>query len=215
MPVTVNDYIVKDSSIYQDYESYALENSSDASLKIGVIRDIVEIDGPDIAYIVETWLGGKWTPVQCTRATRFGGVYNYEEITYRGFKPEDSNASDGMMDFKPGDTVLIAYLLGDSREGIIINCINHPGRPKLFKSTDGVVYESEFNGINKSITAEGEYTVTFKGPQTNIAELDKPASGKPIPAPQYDESVMGSFYKFASDGCQVVRYLSYQVQLCF
>ena len=130
----VNDYIVRDSSIYANPSAFALEQRKDCSLKIGMIRDVIEIkEGLDIAYVVETWLGGKYAAVQCTRATRFGGRYNYEEITYRGFEPDDSNASDGLFDYKPGDMVLIAYLMGDSREGIILSCINHPGRKKLFK----------------------------------------------------------------------------------
>lgn len=200
----MKDYIVKDSSIWQNQESFAVEQKSDCSLKIGVVRDIIEINGPDIAYIVEVWLGGKYTPIQCTRATRFGGAYNYEEFTYRGMKPDNSAASDGLFDYKKGDVVLVAYLYGDSREGIIVNSINHPARKRLFKPDSGIVYQSEFNGLNKSITKDGEYTVTFKGLQTNISELSTPVTGEPIPAPEYDTKVGSSYYKFDKTGSFIV-----------
>jgi len=196
----MKDYIVRDSSIWQDDSAMAAEQKSDCSLKVGVVRDIVEIKGPDIAYIVEVWIGGKYTPIQCTRATKFGGVYNYEEYTYRGMEPDDSQASDGLFDYKKGDTVLVVYLYGDSREGIIISCINHPARARLFGLDDGVVYESEFNGINKSITKDGEYTTTFKGLQTNINEIESPTTGEVIPAPEYDLEVGSSYYKFDKTG---------------
>ncbi len=200
----MKDYIIRDSSIWQDDDSYSVEQNSDCSLKIGIVRDIIEITGPDIAYIVEVWLGGKYTPIQCTRSTRFGGAYNYEEFTYRGMEPDDSDGSDGLFDYKKGDAVLVAYLYGDSREGIIISGINHPARPRIFDIDSDVVYESEFNGVNKSITKGGEYTVTYRGLQTNIAELESPVTGEPIPAPEYDTEVGSSFYKFDSTGSYIV-----------
>jgi len=196
----INDYIVPDSSIYEDNDSYALENRADATLKVGVVRDTVITKGGDVTYIVEVWLGGKYTPIRCVRTSRFGGIYNYEEFTHRGFEPDGTSGSDGLMDHKQGDIVLVAYLLGDSREGAIVGSFNHAGRPRRFDDKDGVVYESEFNGVNKSITKDGEYKVTFRGLQTNIAELDKPASGKPIPAPEYDDEVGTSYYQFDKTG---------------
>lgn len=200
----MKDYIIKDSSIWQDDGAFSVEKNLDCSLKIGVVRDIVEIDGPDIAYIVEVWLGGKYTPIQCTRSSRFGGVYNYEEFTYRGMEPDDSSASDGLFDYKKGDVVLIAYLYGDSREGIIINGINHPARPRLFDLDSGIVYQSEFNGINKSITNTGEYTTTFKGIPTNIAELESPSTGEPIPAPEYDAAIGYTYMKYDETGSWII-----------
>lgn len=201
----VNDYIVRDSSIWQNDESYALENKSDASLKIGVVRDTVVTKNDEISYIVEVWLGGKNTPIQCARTSRFGGIYNYEEFTHRGFKPDDTMGSDGLIDFKQGDLVLVAYLFGDSREGIIVGGINHPGRARVFDEKSGIVYESEFNGINKSITKDGEYRTTFKGLQTNITELDRPANGKPFPAPAYDKEVGTTYTLFDKTGSYTIN----------
>lgn len=195
-----NDYIIRDSSVYANSDAHSLVQSSDPSLKIGVVRDVVELTGPDIAYIVEVWVGGKYTPVQCTRAARFGGVYNYEEVTHRGFTPDETIGSDGLFDFKQGDIVLIAYINGISGEGIIINAINHPGRPRLFTPDDGVVFESEFNGVNKSINSDGEYTTTFKGIQTNIAILDEPATGDIIAPPEYDTAIGSTYTKFDKTG---------------
>jgi hypothetical protein len=200
----MDDYIIRDSSVWENSSAMAADYKTDCSLKIGVVRDVVEIQGPDIAYIVEVWVGGKYSPIQCTRGTRFGGIYNYEEFTYRGFEPDGSQASDGLFDYKKGDTVLVAYLYGDSREGIIINCINHPGRPKLFDIDDGIVYQSEFNGVNKSITEDGEYKVTFKGIQCNLKEIETPVTGEPIPAPEYDLEVGSSFYSFDVTGSYIV-----------
>lgn len=195
-----DDYIVKDSSIWQDDGSFALENSKDTELKIGIVRDTIEINGPDVAYIVEVWLGGKYTPIQCTRSSRFGGVYNYEEFTYRGMEPDESSASDGLFDYKKGDCVLVAYLYGDAREGIIINGINHPGRKRIYDTEDDIVFQSEFNGLNKQITKDGEYRVTFKGLQTNIGDLSTPSDGSPIPLPEYDTAIGSSYYEFDKTG---------------
>jgi hypothetical protein len=194
-----NDYIVKDSSIWNDQDSFSLENSKDSSVKIGIVREVVFLNEKDIAYIVEVWLGSRYTPVQCVRTSRFGGLYNYEEFTYRGFTPGDSNAADGLLDYKSGDVVLIAYMGGDSREGVIITSFNHPGRSRNFSPDDGIQYASEFNGVEKTINKDGEYKVTFKGAPTNAGDLDAPVSGDPLPAPEYGDAG-GSYYSFNVDG---------------
>jgi hypothetical protein len=196
---TPNDYIKADSSIpkHRDLESFALDNPQDPILKIGTVQSVVEFKG-DLLYNVEVWLGGKWTAVQCTRTSRFGGIYNYEEYTHRGFI---ELGQYGRFDFKAGDHVLIAYVGGSSLTGAIVGCLNHPGRPRKFDKDSDIAYESEFNGLNKSIGRDGDYTVTYKGLQTNIDKLkEKAEDGKEIPAPEYDESIGGSFYRFGVDG---------------
>lgn len=198
--MSTNDYIVKDSSIYRDAKSFNLENYKDCSVKIGIVRDIVNIKDVDIAYIVEVWLNSKYTPVQCVRTSRFGGVYNYEEYNYRGFNPGEDVSADGLLDYKAGDVVIIAYVDGDSRDGVILGCLNHPGRQRKIAAEDSICYFSEFNGLEKTINDVGEYSVTYKGTATNIDILSNPVDGQPIPEPEYDESVAGSYYRFTADG---------------
>jgi hypothetical protein len=193
------DYIIKDSSMYVDANAHRLQSVKNSSVKVGIVRDTISLDDQDIAYIVEVWLGTRYTPVQCVRSCRFGGIYNYEEFTYRGFTPGDSSAADGYLDYKAGDVVVIAYIDGDSRDGVILGSFNHPGRTRNFDSEDGIQYASEFNGIEKTINEDGEYKVTFKGTPTNIDLLRQPVTGDSLPDPEYRDSA-GSYYSFYEDG---------------
>jgi len=197
----MDDYIVKDSSIWVKPAAHVIRDNPDATIKLGIVRETVTIDkDKDISYIVDVWLGGKYTPIQCFRTSKFGGIYNYEEFTHRGFELDGSPSADSIMDYKQGDCVIVAYLMGDSREGVILAAINHPGRPKLFKEEDGVAYQSEFNGINTSINKDGEYKFTFKGQPTNLDKLSEISNGSIIAPPEYNEDVGFSYWEWDKTG---------------
>jgi hypothetical protein len=211
------DYIIKDSSIWQDRSSNKLVYSKDCAIRVGVIRnETYHTQINQTRYEVEVWDNGRTIPVSCIRTSRFGGIYNYEEYTHRGFIPGTSEAST-VIALQPGDHVIIAYLNGDSREGVILADINHNGRKETINSTSQktpnkvsefvnrsgpttVRYISEFNGVETAINANGEHRVTFKGQPTNLAKLNEAPTGTDIASPIYDTKIGSSYYEFDKSG---------------
>lgn len=197
----MDEYIVNDSSIYQDEGQYSALHKTNGSLKTGqVIKVNTRTETEELVFMVEVFVSGIKIPVPCSRTFRFGGVYNYEEFTYRAFngQPEDEGTI-GDETYKPGDVVLVAFLDGDAREGIIIGGLNHPGRKNKFKD-DSIVYASEFNGIETTINIDGEYRQTFKGQPTNLDLLNDTPSGEEIPEAEYDEEVGSSYWEWDKTG---------------
>jgi len=211
------DYIIRDSSIWEDPNSTSLLYGKDCAVRIGVVREelFVSTDGKT-RYSVEVWDNGRNIPVACIRTSRFGGAYNYEEYTHRGFTPGATD-STAVRSIQPGDQVIIAYLNGNAREGVILGCINHTGRKEVINSPDQkspndfnefvnrpgpttVRYISEFNGIEIATNAIGEHRVTFKGQPTNLDKLKEAPTGAEIPAPTYDVEVGSSYYEFDKTG---------------
>lgn len=211
------DYTVRDSSVWENDESTKLLYEKDCAVRFGVVREEVFIeDFGETRYMVEVWDNGNTIPVACMRTSRFGGVYNYEEYTVRDFKPGNSPASSAHA-VQPGDHVIVAYANGDSREGFIIGYLNHSGRKEAINHEDNpepneisefankegtakTVYVSEFNGLETAINSLGEYRVTFKGLQTNLADLNVAPNGEPIKAPEYDTEVGSSYYEWDKTG---------------
>lgn len=193
--------IVRDSSIWENNDSYDAIRRKDLSLRIGIVRDYsVDPDTQEISYIVEMFDKNNQIPIYCKRMERFGGAFNYEEWTRQTYVVDKNSASASKYSCRAGDVVIVALMRGDSREGIIIGGVAHPGRTQHIDLSSGIAYQSEFNGLNTSIDDEGEYTVTFKGLPTNIDKLNEPSDGNDIPAPTYDTSVGGSYYKFDQMG---------------
>ena len=196
------EYIIPDSSSLGG-NSYSV--GRDYSVKVGVVREPVFIPGSnETRYIVELWDRGRLRPVTCTRLTRFGGLYNYEEVSHRGFDPGKDNVSYGNFSVCSGDNVLVACVNGESAEGIILGGIKHFGRSETLPGDGSIAYASEFNGVEKIINKLGEYRVTFKGLPTNIDELKKAPDGKSYPNPIYDTAVGYSFYQFDKSGSYFV-----------
>jgi phage gp45-like len=211
-------YSVKDSSIWRDRDSYKLLNNKDCAVRVGVIREEVYIESlAQTKYIVEVWHNGNIAIVSCVRTCRFGGIYNYEEFSNRGFFA-GQDTSSSMRSLLAGEHVLVAYLNGDSREGVIIASINHSGREESIKSKIGAArknnveflnrdadfaptkYASEFNGVETLINSRGEYRVTFKGQPTNLAKLNEATKGDRIEVPKYDEEIGSSYCEFDKTG---------------
>jgi len=211
-------YSIRDSSIWKDTDSYKLIDRKDCAIRVGIVREEVYLeDFKETRYIVEVWNNGNTAIITCVRSSRFGGIYNYEEFTNRGFNANESSSS-AARSLISGEHVLVAYLNGDSREGIILGSFNHDGRAETIKSKLGPLpkknleflnrdadfaptkYASEFNGIETLINSRGEYRVTFKGQPTNLSKLNEASNGKPLEEPKYDEKVGSSYYEFDKTG---------------
>ena len=192
------DYIVKDSSVWKDIQSVM---RADYSIRIGVVREHVFLeDSADTRYIVEVWKNQRLFPMTCTRTSRFGGVYNFEEFTHTGFSPGSDNASLGNFSVVPGDMVIVAAAKGNAREGFILGSLNHFARDQIIPADGEQAYVSEFNGMQTVVNKFGEQRVMFKGVPTNVSELAKSPTGEPIPPPEYDTSVGGTYTLFDRNG---------------
>ena len=211
------DYIIKDSSLLPNLESVYTLNQTDSSIRTGIVREESILRNGEIRYTVEVLVNSKQVPVSCTVLSKFGGVHNFEEQTLRpwlnGFPSGTlSPASADKYKARSGDVVLVAYLNGKSREGVILGCLSHPARKKVLAGKK-IAYLSEFNGLETSITNDGSYKITFKGyAQTNDAALKTPPSGVDMPAALYNPLTGGSYYGFnnmgsfiASDGNQFLK----------
>lgn len=187
-----NDYIVKDSSIWKSAGDIIKD---DYSIKIGMVREYVFLENTkDTRYIVEVWKNNRLFPMTCVRSSRFGGVFNYEEYTHRGFNRGKDNTSLGNFTVVPGDMVIVAAATGNSREGFILGSVNHFARDQIIPATGDQAYISEFNGIQTVINKHGEQRVMFKGLPTNLDKLSEPPTGEPIPPAEYDLNVGGTYY---------------------
>ena len=192
--------IVKDSSIWQNPQDFAAVHKSDPMLRIGVVKKAVNDDATgELRYLVEIQNRNDKIELNCKMLRRFGGVYNYEDFILRGYKFNDQPDGVAAFEAKAGDAVLVGQLNGQGREGIILGGINHAARRTTIKATEGPQYESEVNGLKTVINKDGEYTVTFRGQPTNLAQLND-APTKKIPLPTYDLKVGTSYFKFDKTG---------------
>jgi hypothetical protein len=192
--------IIKDSSIWFNSQNFAAVNKFDGLVRVGVVKKAVN-DGntSELRYLVEIQNSTDKIELNCVLMRRFGGVYNYEDYIYQGYKINDKPDPVSSFAAKAGDAVLVCFLNGQGREGVILGGITHTARTSKIRATDGPQYMSEFNGVETSINKDGEYTVTFKGQPTNIAQLNNSPSNK-IPAPTYNTNIGTSFFKFDKTG---------------
>lgn len=194
----MREYIINDSSFHSDPSGMI---GKDYSIRIGMVREHVYLNGPQqTRYIVEVWKNNRLFPMTCMRTSSFGGLYNYEEHTHRGFKAGEDNVGLGNFTVVPGDMVIVAAADGESREGIILGSINHFGRDEILPATGDQAYIKEFNGIQEVINKSGEYRQTFKGVPTNLDKLDEAPTGEPYPLPEYDLDVGFSYYEWDKTG---------------
>lgn len=194
----MKEYIVDDSSFHKDPNAMI---GKDYSIRVGMVREHVYLNGPEqTRYIVEVWKNNRLFPMTCIRTTKFGGLFNYEEYSHRGFKAGEDNAGLGNFTVVPGDMVVVAAADGESREGIILGAINHFGRDEILPSTGEQAYISEFNGIQTIINKDGEYRRMFKGVPTNLDHLEHAPTGEPYSMPEYDLDVGFSYYEFDKTG---------------
>jgi len=179
------DYSVRDSSVLQDPDVFRVFDGKDCAIRVGIVREERQDSNQHTRYIVEVASGGRQIPVSCVMMTRFGGAYNFEEFRVRPWVRKFPTAllpesSASKYELRSGDVVLVAYLEGQSREGVILGGLNHPARKE--KTTPGnIEYISMFNGLETQIRKDGSYKVTFKGAPITETVLELPPSGSPIP----------------------------------
>lgn len=201
------DYIVRDSSILPSIGARKATQERDSSIRIGIVREMKETEEGPI-YSVEVFMEGKVAIVGCTAMTKWGGAHNFEEYKLRSWlhtAPELLPPPVAWSEYKnkSGDVVVVAFLSGKSKEGIILGCINHNSRqPKL--KDESIAYLSEFNGLETSIRDDGTYKVSFKGyTKANDPILKVPKPGVNVPAPIYNPLVGGSYFGFSSNGSYI------------
>jgi hypothetical protein len=199
----MREYIIKDSSFHKSTNSFI---GKSYSIRIGMVKEHVYFTTEErTRYIVEVWKDNKSYPMTCIRTSRFGGLYNYEECNLRGFTAGNSSSGVGNFAVVPGDMVIVAAADGNSKEGVILGCINHFGRDEILPATGEVAFINEFNGIQTIINKFGEYRRTFKGQPTNLAELNKVPDGTPYSLPEYDNDVGFSYYEFDKTGSYTIN----------
>lgn len=191
---------IKDSSVWYKPESLKVINSQDNRLYIGIVRAAVnDATTKEIRYLVEVRHKNDTILTNCRMLRSFGGAYNYEDFVMRGYDYAAGKELQSNLSAVAGDLVLVSQFGGNGREGVIIGALNHYARQSTIDATKGPQYKSEFNGIETSITEEGEYTLTFKGQPTNLDKL-KEAPGQAIPKPEYDKDVGSSYFKWDKTG---------------
>lgn len=192
--------IVKDSSIWQNSNSYQAICHKDPYIRIGMIKRVTfNKETSELKYLVQVQDRNDSIEVNARPLYRLGGAFNYEESIYRGYKFDDKPDKVSSFQAKAGDTVLVAFLNGEAREAVILGGLTHPARISSIDVTKGPQYKSEFNGIETSINSDGEYTLTFKAIPKNIKKLEEIPS-KRLPKPEYDTKVGTSFLKFDKTG---------------
>jgi hypothetical protein len=197
------DYIVRDSSILPDKSSLSAVRGLDNSIRVGIVREAMETER-GIMYSVEVHADGKIILAGCTQMVKFGGAHNFEEYGVRGWAASTAYTQlpTAFTQYKArsGDVVVVAFLNGKSKEGVILGGLSHYARePKLKK--DNIAYLSEFNGIETSIANSGSYKVTFKGyTPADEALLKLPPTGVDIQPPIYNPLTGGSYFGFSDNG---------------
>ena len=196
------DLIIKDSSVWHSDFGWKAKNFEDAKIRVGIVRTVIydDLQENDIRYIVEVNDNSVQIPITCVEMQKYGGVFSFEEFIYQDYEPAKGPANQGPYTTKAGDVVVVAYLNGDAREGIILGALKHPSRKRVLTEGDGTAYVSNFNGMQTQVNSDGEYTLTFLGIPTNISKLAVPPNGSPVPAPTYDAKIGTSFFQFDKTG---------------
>jgi hypothetical protein len=191
---------VRDSSIWVNAKTHQAQHAQDNRLLIGVVREVRNVkDTNELRYMVEVYSKNDTLIVPCRMMRKLSGVYNYEDIVQRGYNYHQANNNQSGTLALAGDMVLVGFIGGSGREGIILGGMTHPARTSFLDSTKGPQYRSEFNGIETSINEEGEWTLTFKGQPTNLNKLSD-APNQPIAKPTYNTDVGSSYMKWDKEG---------------
>lgn len=195
-------YNITDSSLNWNPSSTASYDKVDTMLKSGIVREVYEGKDGQTMYTVEVLSGANIVLTHCRTMVKFGGPYNYEEVTFRPYKisginlPKDPLPNTSYKT-RAGDMVIVAYLYGLQNGGIILGSLPHPSRtPEI--SAGNSAYQSSFNGIETKISDTGEYKLTFKG--RLLTPLDMHVPGTPIIPPLYDPITGGSYFSMMDDG---------------
>lgn len=198
------DYIVTDSTLYKNGEAYDAIDNRDTAIRVGIVRKSIEVEKVGTKYLVECFVGGNQVPVSCVPLTRFNSPYNFEEIRLKPWLR--GSATSGFLDpgtastysLRDGETVMVAFIDGSAREGVILGSIKHPTRDTV-TDEQTLAYHSVYNGLETTIDTEGAYKVTFKGAPLNDQKQVQPGTQEPS-AVEYNDEIAGSFYSFDNAG---------------
>lgn len=207
----VYDYSINDTSIYPDPAAVAVQRHPDTAVRVGIIRSVdIQTDG-STRYIVEINVNSTQIAVSCVLMQRFGGIHNFEEYKIRPWLNKVPGnllppVSAGPYSKRAGDVVVVAFINGNPREGVILGGLNHPGRV-----TDGesipegkIEYLNVFNGMVTEVRDDGSYKLTYNGRAINDSLLDLPPLGVTPPKPLYNPIISGSFLGFDPNGSFLV-----------
>lgn len=175
--------------------NYSQKISSNFSLKVGVVTDIIELEDKRNVSKVTTEYTVMAVEEQsnnvysnCMAVDGFGGLGDFFNKKLR--KTEDSVKTNKKtaLNKQNGSIVLLLCIDGHSEQAIIVGSIAHPDRKngKLTKDK-GHHLEGEFNGINWQIDKDGALTVKFNSASDNDGKYK-------------DEKAGGSIVKIEKDG---------------
>jgi hypothetical protein len=191
---------VADSSVWYQPIDFELTDKKDPYIRIGTILRVEDDElNKDVRYVVEVADKNDTVLLWCRTMSRMGGVFNYEDFTFRGYESTPLSKLNKSFASVAGDLVLVVGLNGNTREGVILGGLKHAGRTTKMTS-DEIAYAAEFNGVETLINTDGEYSLTFKGIPVNESVLKIPATGIPVPPPVYNPAITGTYMKFDKDG---------------
>ncbi len=194
----MDEYTVKDSSLWQDVKTINLHSAKESSIRLGVVQsEQFDKTLQETVYVVEVSTTRGYIPVLCRKSERFGGAFNYEEYSHQTFQQEQDPMANRDFQACPGDLVLVAYINGLKNFGVIVGALRHRARQEKVSKKSG--YYSEFNGIETVINDKGEWTLTYKGLPKNIKTLNSSSRSK-LPPPSYDTDVGSGYMKWDTTG---------------
>jgi hypothetical protein len=175
--------------------NYKKSLTTNQSLKVGVVLDIIEVD--DVNNVSKLSTEYKVMTVEkqnnnvynnCLAVDSFGGISDYCNKKLRATQNKDKASKKNDLKKQNGSIVLLLCLDGTAEQAVIIGSLAHPDRKngKLTKEL-GHHMEGEFNGVNWKVDKDGALTVTFKSATDN--------DGKPA-----DEKAGGATIKMEKDG---------------
>ena len=171
----------------------------DNSIHTGVVHEELPAGNTgESLYVVMVTINGHDVPITCKRMTRWGGIHNYEEYSLRGYNDVLGTGTNTNYSARPGDTVIVAFLDGVAKQGIILGGIRHAAREQAVED-GGPAYKSRFNGIEKEISTTGALKYTYQGVVPS-PQLEFPPTGAPILEALDNPLTGGSSFGFNEDG---------------
>ena len=193
--------IIRDSSIYGSYTENL--TSIGADVRIGIVRTAKYQEEFDtVVYTVEVQHLGIRYILNCRVLSKFGDVYNYEELGLRTWDYKTKDPLPRSYANRVGEVVAVMHINESPNDGLIIGSIRHPAHKCKIKS--GVAYASEFNGLETTISDAGAYKIKFQGTPTTVANLKSISGDKKLPEAKYDEKIAGSYFAFDAKGAYEV-----------
>lgn len=192
-------YMVREDVPRAGYAQSGLQ--LETTIRLGVVSEEHPAGNTgETLYTVLVSMQGKDVPIVCVRMVRFGGLYNYEEYNPQIYNDSLGVGNNTPFAIRPGDSVVVAFLDGRTRKGIILGGIRHPARKEQLTASGKPAYISRINGIENKITEDGKFTVTYKGSSPlNDPQMLLPP-GKPLVEVQDDPVKGGSNFGFDVDG---------------